>query len=97
MPSLRIASLIGVVRLILDAERKNGEFAVMVSDSWHGLGLGSKLTDYIIDIGKDLKLETIYSDVSPENTKMLNLCGNKGFTAKSEDEYSIFMSMTLPP
>ena len=90
-------SLIGVVRLILDAERKKGEFAVMVSDSWHGLGLGSKLMDYIIDIGKDLKLESIYSDVSPENTKMLNLCGNKGFIAKSEDEYSVFMSMTLPP
>jgi acetyltransferase len=90
-------SLIGVVRLILDAERKKGEFAVTVSDSWHGLGLGSKLMDYIIDIGKDLKLESIYSDVSPENTKMLNLCGNKGFIAKSEDEYSIFMSMTLPP
>ena len=89
--------LIGVVRLILDAEGKNGEFAVMVGDSWHGLGLGSKLMDYIIDIGKDLKLETIYSDVSPENTKMLNLCGNKGFTAKSSDEYSVNMTMTLPP
>jgi acetyltransferase len=90
-------SLIGVVRLIFDSERKKGEFAVMVSDSWHGLGLGSKLVDYILDIGKDLKLESIYSDVSPENKKMLNLCGNKGFTAKSEDEYSIFMSLTLAP
>ncbi|MCL4430086.1 MAG: GNAT family N-acetyltransferase, partial [Chloroflexi bacterium] len=89
--------LIGVVRLILDAERKNGEFAVMDEITWHGLGLGSKLMDYIIDIGKDLKLETIYSDVSPENIKMLNLCDNKGFTSKSEDEFSVFMSMTLPP
>ena len=94
---LEDSRLIGVVRLIFDGERKNGEFAVMVSDSWHGLGLGSKLMDYIIDIGKDLKLETIYSDVSPENIKMLNLCGNKGFTSKSEDEFSVFMSMTLPP
>ncbi len=90
-------SLIGVVRLILDAERKNGEFAVMVSDSWHGLGLGSKLTDYIINIGKDLKLETIYSEISPENRKMLNLCQNKGFTAKSSDEYSINMNLILLP
>lgn len=89
-------SLIGVVRLILDSERKNGEFAVMVSDSWHGLGLGTKLTDYIIDIGKDLKLEIIYSEISPENTKMLNLCQNKGFTVKSSDEYSVNMTMTLP-
>jgi acetyltransferase len=89
--------LIGVVRLILDAETKKGEFAVMVADSWHGQGLGSKMMDYIIDIGRDLKLETIYSDVSPENTKMLNLCNNKGFTAKSADEYSVFMSLALPP
>ena len=94
---LEDTSFVGVVRLILDAERKNGEFAVMVSDSWHGLGLGSKLMDYIIDIGKDLKLETIYSDVSPENTKMLNLCSNKGFRAKSSDEYSVNMTLTLPP
>ncbi len=89
--------LIGVVRLILDAETKKGEFAVMVTDSWHGLGLGSKMMDYIIDIGRDLKLETIYSDVSPENTKMLNLCHNKGFAPKSADEYSVFMSLALPP
>ena len=91
------SQLIGVVRLIFDAEAKKGEFAVMVSDSWHGLGLGSKLMDYIIDIGRDLKLETIYSDVSPENAKMIALCGNKGFAAKSTDEYSVFMSLTLPP
>ncbi len=88
--------LIGVVRLILDAEAKKGEFAVMVTDSWHGLGLGSKMMDYIIDIGRDLKLDTIYSDVSPENTKMLNLCGKKGFTTKSADEYSVFLSLVLP-
>ena len=91
------SQLIGVVRLILDAEAKRGEFAVMVSDSWHGLGLGSKLMDYIIEIGRDLKLETIYSDVSPENTKMLSLCSKKRFTAKSADEYSVFMSLAMPP
>ncbi|MGE5533816.1 MAG: GNAT family N-acetyltransferase, partial [Bacillota bacterium] len=89
--------LIGVVRLILDVAARRGEFAVMVADSWHGLGLGSKLMDYIIDIGRDLKLETIYSDVSPENAKMIALCNNKGFVAKLADEYSVYMSLTLPP
>ena len=61
--------IIGVVRLILDSERKNGEFAIMVSDSWHGLGLGSKLMDFIVEISKDLKVETIYSQVTRSNTK----------------------------
>ena len=88
--------MIGAVRLILDSERKNGEFAIMVSDSWHGLGLGSKLMDYIIDIAKDLKLETIYSCVSLANIKMTNLCCKKGFETKPIDEYTINMCMTLP-
>ncbi len=89
--------IIGVVRLILDAERKNGEFAIMISDSWHRLGLGSKLMDYIIDIAKDLKLEKIYSYVSLANIKMTSLCGKKGFETQSLDEYTINMFMTLPP
>ena len=88
--------IIGVVRLILDSERKNGEFAIMVSDSWHRLGRGSKLMDYIIDIAKDLKLETIYSCVSLANMKMTSLCYKKGFETKPVDEYTINMYMTLP-
>ena len=88
--------MIGAVRLILDSERKNGEFAIMVSDSWHRLGLGSKLMDYIIDIAKDLKLETIYSCVSRANIKMTNLCCKKGFETKPVDEYTINMYLTLP-
>jgi acetyltransferase len=88
--------MIGAVRLILDSERKNGEFAIMVSDSWHGLGLGSKLMDYIIDIAKDLKLETIYSYVTRANIKMTSLCCKKGFETKPVDEYTINMYMTLP-
>jgi acetyltransferase len=89
--------IIGVVRLILDSERKNGEFAIMVSDSWHRLGCGSKLMDFIIDIAKDLKVETIYSCVSRANIKMTSLCCKKGFEPKSIDEDTVNMFMTFPP
>ena len=87
--------IIGVVRLILDSERKNGEFAIMVSDTWHGLGLGSKLMDFIVDIAKDLKTETIYSQVTSANVKMISLCCKKGFETKPLDEYTVNMYMTL--
>ena len=89
--------IIGVVRLILDCDRKKGEFAVMVGDAWHGLGLGSKLMDYIIDIAKSLKLEAIYSLVSCENSRMVNLCRRMGFEAKPVDECTVEMYLTLPP
>jgi len=87
--------IIGVVRLILDSERKNGEFAIMVSDFWHGQGLGSKLMDFIVDISKDLKIETIYSQVTSSNIKMINLCSKKGFGTKPMDEYTVNMYMTF--
>lgn len=88
--------LIGVVRLILDAERKKGEFAIMVTDSWQGLGLGSKLIDYIVDIAKDLRIQRLYSCVNRENFKMINLGTMKGFEIQSIDEYTVNASMNLP-
>ena len=88
--------IIGVVRLTLDADRRKGEFAIMVSDSWQRQGLGSKLMDCIIEIANDLKVETIYSYVSLANIKMINLCNKKGFDTKQVDECTINMYMTLP-
>jgi acetyltransferase len=88
--------IIGVVRLILGSDRKTGEFAIMVGDSWHGLGLGSKLMDYIIKIANDLKVEAIYSMVSSANYKMVNLCGKMGFEKKPVDESTVEMRKTVP-
>lgn len=87
--------LVGVVRLILDPDRKNGEFAIMVTDQWQGQGLGSKLMDFIIEIAKEMKVEKIYSQVSTENARMRSLCNKKGFETKPIDEYTINMQLTL--
>jgi acetyltransferase len=92
-----VSKIIGVVGLILDSERKKGEFAVMVGDAWHGLGLGSKLMLYIIEIAKDLKLKTIYGYVARTNYKMVNLCSKMGFEMETIDECTVNMHMTLTP
>ncbi|NIO36888.1 GNAT family N-acetyltransferase, partial [Candidatus Bathyarchaeota archaeon] len=78
--------IIGVARLILQPGRKLGEFAVVVGDPWQGLGLGSKLVDYIVEVGKDMGLESIYGDVMARNRKMLRLCTKKGFKMEPIDE-----------
>jgi acetyltransferase len=88
--------IIGAVRLVLDGDGKSGEFAIMVGDLWHGLGLGSKLMDHLVDIANDLKLEAIYSYVARANTKMVNMCTKKGFDIKSMDEYTINMFKKMP-
>ncbi|MCW3982170.1 MAG: GNAT family N-acetyltransferase, partial [Candidatus Bathyarchaeota archaeon] len=78
--------LTGVARIILQPDRKCGEFAVVVGDQWQGFGLGSKMLDYIIEVGNDLQLETICGDVMLSNAKMLNLCAKKGFKMEPVDE-----------
>jgi acetyltransferase len=80
------SKIIGATRLILEPGRKCGEFAVVVGDPWHGLGLGSKLMDCVIEIAKDMGIETIYGYVMLDNTKMVNLCRKKGLQMEPSGE-----------
>ncbi|MCS7114310.1 MAG: bifunctional acetate--CoA ligase family protein/GNAT family N-acetyltransferase [Nitrososphaerota archaeon] len=77
--------IIGVSLLTADPGRKSGEFAVVVGDQWQGLGLGSKLMDCIIEIGRDMGLETIYGYMASDNSRMIDLCAKKGFKIQRVD------------
>lgn len=81
--------IIGVSRLILEPSRNCGEFAVVVGDQWQRLGLGSKLVDYIIEIGKDMELETIGGDILSHNLKMIRLCKKKDFEIEPVNEDTV--------
>ncbi len=87
--------IIGVARLILQPGRKSGEFAVVVGDRWQGLGLGSKLVDYIVEISKDMGLDNICGDVIAANLKMFRLCEKKGFKMEPLDEEITKASLEL--
>jgi acetyltransferase len=87
--------IIGVSRLILQPDGKHGEFAVAVGDRWQGLGLGSKLVDSIIQIGRGMGLESISGDVMTENLKMIQLCRTKGFKIQQLDEELVKATLDL--
>jgi acetyltransferase len=80
------SKIIGVVRLILEPDGKQGEFAILVGDQWQGLGLGSKLMCSLFDIAKDMHLRRIYGYVMTDNEKMVQLCNKKGFKVENLDE-----------
>jgi len=87
--------IIGAVRLIIEPGGKSGEFAVLVSDKWQGLKLGSKLMDLLVDIGKDMRVDKIYGYVSANNYRMLQLCKKKGFKVETLDEETVIASLPL--
>jgi acetyltransferase len=88
--------MLGAVRLHADANFHAGEYAILVRSDLKGRGLGWKLMEIIIDYARWLGLEAIEGQVLRENTTMLAMCREFGFTiAPDPDERDVYV-VTLP-
>ncbi len=74
--------IIGVGRLMAEADRGRSEFAVVVHDDWQGRGLGFKLTDTIIGIAQEKGLKEISGYIDSKNRRMLRVVAELGFVAE---------------
>jgi acetyltransferase len=72
-------SLIGVGRLVADIDHVDAEYAVLVVDAYHGLGLGSILTDYCLEICRKWGINTVVGETALDNRRMLALFQSRGF------------------
>lgn len=77
--------ILGVVRLSIDLDGSSGEVAFIVADPWQGLGVGSQMVDYMIEICKYIGLETIYALNLPQNYRAINLLKKRGFIIQHKD------------
>jgi acetyltransferase len=87
--------IIGAGRVIAEPDGKTGEFAVLVGDAWQRKGLGSMLTDHIIEVAKDMRLKRIFAIMLPDNSKMIGLSEKKGFKIERLDEETVQASLTI--
>ncbi len=71
--------LLGVSRLSIEPDGKSGEIAFIISDYWQGLGLGTKMVDYTLDIAKEMGVENVYAIMLPDNYRALSLTKKMGF------------------
>jgi acetyltransferase len=71
--------LLGVTRLSIEPDGKSGEMAFIVGDKWQGLGLGTKIVDYVLEIAKEMGVETVYSIMLSDNYRALSLTKKMGF------------------
>lgn len=77
---------IGVSRLILESNKKRGEFAVVIADKYQGKGLGIKLVDMLIEVAREKGVESIYGIIMSENLKITSLCEKLGFSTRREQD-----------
>lgn len=86
--------IIAVAR-IAPENAENVEFAIIIADEWQGRGLGSILTDEMIEVAKDLGFEKIYALVFTKNKGMLNLLKKRNFIFREEDNLTTCSELIL--
>ena len=75
--------MLAVSRVILAKDQKSAEFAILVSDSWQGKGIGAELLKRCLSISTERNIREVYGIVLAENTTMLALGRKLGFDMKS--------------
>jgi len=78
--------ILGVGRLSKVHGTNEAEFALLVSDQWQRMGLGTELLKLLIQIGCSEKLDRISGHVLLENHAMQHLCKKVGFTLHHDIE-----------
>lgn len=87
--------MLGVVRLHLDADRRGGEFAVIVRSAFKGHGLGWLLMQRILDYARTISLKRICGQVLAENITMLRMCAELGFQIEDDPNQPAIKLVTL--
>lgn len=86
---------LGVVRLHSDPTREAGEYAVLLRSDLKGRGLGWALMQLIIEYAKFAGLRRIYGEILRENSIMLKMCRELGFTVTPDAEDRGVYDVTL--
>ena len=88
--------LIGVGRLVADADHHEAEYAVLVADAYQKRGLGVRLTDYCLEICGTWGIRSVVAEMAPENGHMIDILENRGFELdRTSSSDSVFARKNL--
>jgi len=76
--------LLGVSRFAADPDYVRAEYAVLVRSDLKGRGLGWALMQQLIDYARTTGISEIFGSVLSENTNMLKMCRELGFSIEYE-------------
>ena len=78
-PTTKEDEIVGVGRLTKKHGLNQAEFAIVISDQFHGRGLGTKLLSRLVEIGRQEGIERIFGYILPENYPMQHVAKKVGF------------------
>ena len=65
--------LLGVARVVNDANTRRAEFAILVGDPWQGKGLGRLMMEYCLRHIDRSQIGEVYGDTARDNVRMIRL------------------------
>jgi acetyltransferase len=81
--------ILGVGRLNKIPGTSNAEFAILISDHFQGMGLGTELLGHLLQIGHAENLKQILGYILPANVEMQRICKSLGFAITHDIEDSV--------
>lgn len=81
--------IVAVARLSRISRSQDVEFAIVVSDSFQGMGIGTHLLRQLIKIARHEKLDRIIGSILVDNHEMQRLCRKLGFELCNDFEERI--------
>ena len=76
--------ILGVGRLSKLHGANEAEFAIIVGDQWQGHGLGTRLLELLVQIGREEKLARIIAHILPDNSAMQRVSRKCGFELRRQ-------------
>jgi acetyltransferase len=93
--------MLGVVRLMLDANHEHGEYAILLRSDLKGQGLGWKLMKYMIEFARQEGILSVEGQVMNENGPMLSMCQALGFRLEDDPQEhgvkKVVLNLSQPP
>ena len=86
---------IGVARYVTDLDRTRCEFAVVVADQFQGRGIATRLMRKLIGVARDNRVHRMNGLVLRENTGMLALAREIGFTERPSADDPAVIEVSL--
>lgn len=87
--------ILGVGRLSQIHGTRDGEFAIIVSDQWQSHGIGHRLLELLVQIGRQEGYERICAHILSGNTAMQNVSRDCGFTVRGDEDGECFAELRL--
>jgi acetyltransferase len=76
--------IVGVGRLLMERNRNEAEFAVLITDEFQGRGMGTELLRQLVEIGRKEHVARIVGYILSTNSAMLHACKHLGFHHEHE-------------